>query len=103
MHQNKRSNRAIDFIRENALVLEIDSRPVITSKGEQFLNEVRESAKRSNSGLSGRAIPEDPRPDYGDLSSNSQPSSRIRQPVGSTRYMGHMNSDTLGENVDSGQ
>jgi hypothetical protein len=53
MHQNRRDNRAMDFICENTLALEIDSRPVITGKGEQFLNEVRESAKRSNSALSG--------------------------------------------------
>lgn len=48
MHQNNVTNRVIDFVRENALVQEIDSKPVITSKGEQFLNELR-----SNSGLSG--------------------------------------------------
>ena len=51
MHQNNVTNRAIDFIRENALVQETDSKPVITSKGEQFLHELRES--RSDSGLSG--------------------------------------------------
>jgi hypothetical protein len=48
VHQNKRTVRVIDFIRENALVREIDSRPVITSKGERFLDELR-----SNSGFSG--------------------------------------------------
>jgi hypothetical protein len=53
MHQNNVTNRAIDFIRENSLVLEIDSKPIITGKGEQFLNEVRESARRSSSDPSG--------------------------------------------------
>jgi hypothetical protein len=48
MHQNKGTSRVIDFVRENALVREIDSTPVITSKGEQFLSELR-----SSSGLSG--------------------------------------------------
>jgi hypothetical protein len=54
MQQNNDTNdRAMAFIRENELVIEKDSKPVITSKGEQFLHEVRESARRSNSGLSG--------------------------------------------------
>lgn len=53
LNQNNDTNRAIDFVRENELVLEIDNKPVITSKGEQFLHEVRESARRSNSSLSG--------------------------------------------------
>jgi hypothetical protein len=53
MYQNNHGNRLIDFVRENELVLEKDSKPVITSKGEQFLHEVMESARRSNSGQSG--------------------------------------------------
>jgi hypothetical protein len=48
MRQNNVTNDIIDFIRKNALVQEIDSKPVITSKGEQFLSELR-----SNPGLSG--------------------------------------------------
>lgn len=53
LNQNNVTNRAIDFIRENSLVQEVDSKPVITSKGEKFLQEVQESSRRTNSGLSG--------------------------------------------------
>jgi hypothetical protein len=53
LHQNNVTNRAIDFIRENELVQEIDNKPVITNKGEQFLHELQGSSRRSNSGISG--------------------------------------------------
>jgi hypothetical protein len=53
MHQNNGFDRTIEFIRENALAQEIDSKPVITSKGEQFLQALRETATGSDSGLSG--------------------------------------------------
>ncbi|HVC27455.1 MAG TPA: hypothetical protein VND40_04785 [Nitrososphaerales archaeon] len=53
MRQNNGINQIIEFIRENALALEIGSNPVITSKGERFLQILSETATRSNSGLSG--------------------------------------------------
>jgi hypothetical protein len=53
MRQNNGLNQIIEFIRENALALEIGSRPVITSKGERFLQTLSETAARSDSGLSG--------------------------------------------------
>jgi hypothetical protein len=53
MHQHNETNRAIDFIRENALALEIDSRAVITGRGEQFLHEAREASRRPSLGLTG--------------------------------------------------
>jgi hypothetical protein len=53
VYQNSRINQTIEFIRENALAQEIGSKPVITSKGERFLQELSETATRSNSGLSG--------------------------------------------------
>jgi hypothetical protein len=50
MHQNNGINQIIEFIRENALAQEIGSTPVITSKGEQFLQSLSETTARSNSG-----------------------------------------------------
>ena len=51
MRQNNGINEIIEFIRENALALEKGSRPVITSKGERFLQMLSETASKSNSGL----------------------------------------------------
>lgn len=48
-YQNDEDNHAIDFIQENKLALEEDNKPVITSKGEQFLREVRDPSRRSGS------------------------------------------------------
>jgi hypothetical protein len=53
VRQNNGINQVIEFIRENALAQEIGSRPVITSKGESFLQMLSEAATGSNSGLSG--------------------------------------------------
>jgi hypothetical protein len=50
MRQNNGINQIIEFIRENALALEKGSRPVITSKGERFLQMLSETAARSNPG-----------------------------------------------------
>ena len=52
-HQDSVGNRAIEFILSNELVLEKDNKPIITSKGEQFLHEARYSARWSDSGRSG--------------------------------------------------
>jgi hypothetical protein len=51
VRQNNGINEIIEFIRENALVLEKGNRPVITSKGERFLQMLSETASQSNSGL----------------------------------------------------
>jgi hypothetical protein len=53
VHQNNGIDHTIEFIRENALARVIDSRPTITSRGERFLQELSESAIKSDSGLSG--------------------------------------------------
>ncbi len=53
MHQNNGINQIIEFIRENALAQEIDSKPVITKRGESFLQELNKTAALPNSGLSG--------------------------------------------------
>jgi hypothetical protein len=53
MHQNNGINHIIEFVRENALVRETDDTPVITSKGERFLQQLSETATRSSSGLAG--------------------------------------------------
>jgi hypothetical protein len=53
MHQNNGISGVIEFIRENALAKEIDDTPVITSKGERFLQALGEAAAQSNSGLTG--------------------------------------------------
>jgi hypothetical protein len=51
MRQNNKK-QIIEFIRENALVLEKGSRPIITGKGERFLQILSETTTaRSNSGL----------------------------------------------------
>jgi hypothetical protein len=51
MRQNNGTNQTNEFIRENALVLEKSSRPVITSKGERFLQMLSETTAPSNTGL----------------------------------------------------
>jgi hypothetical protein len=51
--QNSGDNQTIEFIRENALALEIGSRPFITSKGERFLQTLSETTTRTSSGLTG--------------------------------------------------
>jgi hypothetical protein len=50
MRHNNGINQTIEFIRENALAREIDSRPVITGRGERFLQELGENAGRLSSG-----------------------------------------------------
>jgi len=51
MYQNNGINQTIEFIRVNALAQVIGSKPVITSRGERFLQELSLTATRSNSGL----------------------------------------------------
>jgi hypothetical protein len=51
MPQGNGINQIIEFIRDNALALEKGSRPVITSKGERFLQILGETTAQSNSGL----------------------------------------------------
>jgi hypothetical protein len=53
VYQSSGINQIIEFIRSNALAEDIGSRPVITSKGEQFLQILSHTAARSNSGMSG--------------------------------------------------
>jgi len=53
VHQNNGIIQIIEFIRENALAREIGSQPVITGKGERFLQQLSETASRSTSGSSG--------------------------------------------------
>jgi hypothetical protein len=50
MRHNNGVNQIIEFIRENALSREMDSQPVITSKGERFLQELGEAAARLSPG-----------------------------------------------------
>jgi predicted transcriptional regulator len=52
-HQNNGINQIIEFIRENALSQQIGGKPVITSKGERFLQAFRETAARPSLGLPG--------------------------------------------------
>jgi hypothetical protein len=49
----KEIERALEFVREHALVQEVDDTPVVTSKGEQLLNELSESAGQSRFSLKG--------------------------------------------------
>jgi hypothetical protein len=51
MRHNNGDNQIAEFIRENALAREIDNHPVITSKGERFLQELGETAARPTSGI----------------------------------------------------
>jgi hypothetical protein len=51
MYQNNGINQIFEFIRVNALALETGSKPVITSRGERFLQELSIVAARSNPGL----------------------------------------------------
>ncbi len=54
IQQNNGQDRAIDFIRENALVREIGSKlNPLGSKSEKVLHELQESLGQSNSGSSG--------------------------------------------------
>ena len=46
-------DRARDFLQEHELVREVDNKPVVTSKGEQFLNEHEEFAGQSASRAEG--------------------------------------------------
>jgi hypothetical protein len=50
MRQTNGIKQIIEFIRENALALEKGGRPVITSKGERFLQILSETTARPNSG-----------------------------------------------------
>jgi hypothetical protein len=50
MCHNNGVNQIIEFIRENALARELDRQPVITSKGERFLQELGETAAQLSSG-----------------------------------------------------
>jgi hypothetical protein len=43
----------VHFIRQNDLAREVDTRPVITSKGEEFLNALQGPAERSSPGAAG--------------------------------------------------
>ena len=49
IHQDKGIDSALDFVRVNALAGEIDSKPVVTSKGEQLLNELGAPTAQSES------------------------------------------------------
>jgi hypothetical protein len=51
MYQNNGINQIFEFIRVNALALDLGSRPVITSRGERFLQELSLTATRPNPGL----------------------------------------------------
>jgi hypothetical protein len=44
---------ALDFIRENGLVREVDRKPLLSSKGERVLRELRESLGQLNQRSSG--------------------------------------------------
>jgi hypothetical protein len=52
-HQDNGIDHALDFVRENDLVQEENSKPVVTSKGEKLLNELGESPQQSESNLDG--------------------------------------------------
>jgi hypothetical protein len=54
--QDTRMEDAIDFLRKSALVEEIDGEATLTSKGEKFLQELKESSSRSE----GFDSPDDP-------------------------------------------
>jgi hypothetical protein len=49
IHQDEGIDSALDFVRVNALAREIDSKPVVTSKGEQLLNELGAPTAQSES------------------------------------------------------
>jgi hypothetical protein len=53
IHQDVGIDRARDFLQEHELVREVDNKPVVTSKGEQFLNEHEEFAGQSASRAEG--------------------------------------------------
>jgi hypothetical protein len=52
-HQDTGIDHALNFVRENELVQEQNSMPVVTVKGEKLLNELGESSRRSDSNLDG--------------------------------------------------
>jgi hypothetical protein len=51
--QNKVKQSATDFVQDNALVKEIDSKIALSSKGEKVLRGLQESLGQSNSDTSG--------------------------------------------------
>jgi ribosomal protein S19E (S16A) len=51
--QDKTAYGALDFIKENGLVQEVDRKPLLSSKGERVLRELQESLGQSNPGSSG--------------------------------------------------
>jgi hypothetical protein len=46
LHVSEATDPATYFIRDNGLAQEIDNKPVITSKGEQFLDELRGASSK---------------------------------------------------------
>jgi hypothetical protein len=48
VHQKRTTKDPINFVRENALVKEVDGSHVVTSKGEQFLQELKAAAGESS-------------------------------------------------------
>jgi len=48
IHQDKGIDRALDFVLENELVQETGTKPIVTSKGEQLLNEIAGSSGGSD-------------------------------------------------------
>jgi 16S rRNA C1402 (ribose-2'-O) methylase RsmI len=50
VQQNQVTDMIIQFVRESELVLESDGTPVVTDKGERFVQDLRESVERPNSG-----------------------------------------------------
>jgi hypothetical protein len=52
-HQKRTTKDPIHFVRENELVQEVEGTPIITSKGERFLQELKAAASHSSPDLSG--------------------------------------------------
>jgi hypothetical protein len=53
IHQEEGNNPTVDFIRDNELAAEMDSGSVITSRGEQLLNELQGPTRQSSTDLPG--------------------------------------------------
>jgi hypothetical protein len=53
VHQNKGTKDPLGFVRKNELVQEVDGNSVVTTKGEQFLKQLKAAAGRSSPAFTG--------------------------------------------------